>query len=125
MISPNFSESYIISLSGIVLKINHCETALSKIKEVIINEDNYSVSKNTERIVLPKKEFQLLHKLVSYPSRIFTRSQLMEDIWGLDVETDERTVDVHIKRLREKFESWEEFEISTVRGLGYKVEIIK
>ncbi len=125
MVKPIDLDEMILRVNALLRRSRIVTDHIIKIKEVIINEDNYSVSKNTERIVLPKKEFQLLHKLVSYPSRIFTRSQLMEDIWGLDVETDERTVDVHIKRLREKFESWEEFEISTVRGLGYKVEIIK
>ena len=75
-----------------------------------------------ETIILPKKEFMLLFKLMSYPKKIFTRQQLMDEIWGLDSETDERTVDVHIKRLREKLAAIEEFEIVTVRGLGYKAE---
>jgi len=71
---------------------------------------------------LPRKEFDLLFKLLSYPKKIFTRRQLMDEIWGMSSEADERTVDVHIKRLREKFEDCREFEIVTVRGLGYKVE---
>lgn len=70
--------------------------------------------------VLPKKEFYLLYKLLSYPKKIFTRQELMDEIWGLDSEADERTVDVHIKRLREKFGESSGFEIITIRGLGYK-----
>ena len=69
---------------------------------------------------LPRKEFYLLFKLLSYPKKIFTRQELMDDIWGMDSDADERTVDVHIKRLREKFEGLPEFEIVTIRGLGYK-----
>lgn len=69
---------------------------------------------------LPRKEFYLLYKLLSYPKKIFTRQELMDDIWGMDSDADERTVDVHIKRLREKFEGLPEFEIVTIRGLGYK-----
>ena len=61
-----------------------------------------------------------MYKLMSYPKKIFTRQDLLDDIWGYDTEVDERTVDVHIKRLREKFKSFDEFEIVTVRGLGYK-----
>jgi len=72
--------------------------------------------------LLPKKEFYLLFKLLSHPKKIFTRQELMDDIWGFDSEVDERTVDVHIKRLRDKFSDLEEFEIVTVRGLGYKAE---
>ena len=71
---------------------------------------------------LPRKEFDLLFKLLSYPDKIFTRRQLMDEIWGMESAADERTVDVHIRRLREKFEDCEEFEIVTVRGLGYKAE---
>ncbi|MNH83681.1 Heme response regulator HssR [compost metagenome] len=73
-------------------------------------------------IPLPKKEFYLLFKLLSYPGQIFTRQQLMDEIWGLDAEADERTVDVHVKRLREKLDEWTPFGIVTVRGLGYKAE---
>jgi Response regulators consisting of a CheY-like receiver domain and a winged-helix DNA-binding domain len=81
------------------------------------------VSRNGKALTLPKKEFLLLFKLLSYPKQIFTRQQLMEEIWGPEAETDERTVDVHIKRLREKLNSFEEFEIITIRGVGYKAEI--
>lgn len=72
------------------------------------------------KIELPQKEFYLLYKLLSYPNKIFTRMQLMDDIWGMDVKSDEQTVNVHIRRLREKFSNYNEFEIVTVRGLGYK-----
>ncbi len=72
--------------------------------------------------LLPKKEFYLLYKLLASPKKIFTRRDLLDEIWGLDSEVDERTVDVHIKRLREKFAHRPEFEIITVRGLGYKAE---
>ena len=71
---------------------------------------------------LPKKEFYLLYKLLSYPKQIFTRQQLMDDIWGMDSEADERTVDSHIKKLRKRFETSKDFEIGTIRGLGYKAE---
>lgn len=69
---------------------------------------------------LPQKEFLLLFKLVSSPNRIFTRRQIMDEIWGLDNETDSHTLDVHISRLREKFKDNPDFDIVTVRGLGYK-----
>jgi DNA-binding response OmpR family regulator len=71
-------------------------------------------------LALPQKEFQLLFKLLSYPSKIFTRQNLMDEIWGYDTDSEERTVDVHIKRLREKFGEVSEFTIVTVKGLGYK-----
>lgn len=92
------------------------------IGDVILDYDTLTVTTPDETYVLPKKEFYLLFKLLSYPKKIYTRQQLMDEIWGLDTEADERTVDVHIKRLREKFEHLKEFEIVTIRGLGYKSE---
>lgn len=83
--------------------------------------DSLTVIKHDEITVLPLKEFYLLYKLVSYPNKIFTRQQLMNEIWGMDSESDERTVDVHISRLRERFKDCNDFEIATVRGFGYKV----
>lgn len=74
---------------------------------------------------LPQKEFLLLFKLLSYPGKIFTRRQLMDEIWDMESESDERTVDVHISRLRERYRSNTDFEIVTVRGLGYKAVILK
>jgi len=71
--------------------------------------------------VLPQKEFMLLYKMVSFPGRIFTRQQLMDDIWGYETETDTHTVDVHIGRLRERFRDNPDFRIVTMRGVGYKV----
>ena len=71
-------------------------------------------------MTLPQKEFYLLFKLLSYPGKIFTRQQLLDEIWGMDSTTDERTVDVHINRLRDRFKESHDFEIVTVRGLGYK-----
>ena len=71
--------------------------------------------------VLPQKEFMLLYKMASYPGRIFTRQQLMDEIWGYDTGTDSHTVDVHIGRLRERFRDNDDFRIVTMRGVGYKV----
>lgn len=87
-----------------------------------INAELRTAQIGDRMVDLPKKEFDLLFKLLSYPKKIFTRRQLMDEIWGMDSNADERTVDVHIKRLREKFEDCKEFEIATVRGLGYKAE---
>lgn len=69
---------------------------------------------------IPQMEFKLLFKLLSYPDKIFTRRQLLDELWGMDKDVDERTVDVHVKRLRERYGSCESFDIVTVRGLGYK-----
>ncbi|MDD9146934.1 MULTISPECIES: response regulator transcription factor [unclassified Sporolactobacillus] len=82
--------------------------------------DSQTVSFNGGTVSLPQKEFRLLYKLISFPNKIFTRQQLMEEIWGMDSETDERTVDVHINRLRDHLKACKDFQIKTVRGLGYK-----
>lgn len=92
------------------------------IGDVVVDAERLQVTKGSLVIALPQKEFFLLFKLLSYPGKIFTRIQLMDDIWGYDSETDARTVNVHINRLREKFAHFSEFTIVTVRGLGYKVE---
>lgn len=87
----------------------------------VLNYDALTVTINGHETLLPQKEFYLLYKLLSYPNKIFTRQQLMDEIWGMDSTTDERTVDVHINRLRERFRDCGDFLIMTVRGLGYKV----
>lgn len=92
------------------------------IGDVRLDYDALTVTRPGTTLQLTKKEFYLLFKLLSYPQQIFTRRQLMDEIWGMDAESDERTVDVHIKRLREKCEPFPEFRILTVRGLGYKAE---
>ena len=88
--------------------------------ETTLDYDSLTVSRGSNMLTLPKKEFYLLFKLLSSPRQIFTRRQLMDEIWGLDAQSDERTVDVHIKRLREKCEIFPDFTLETVRGLGYK-----
>lgn len=92
------------------------------IGDAVLNYDTLTITKGEQIIELAKKEFYLLFKLLSYHKQIFTRNQLMEEIWGVDIESDERTVDVHIKRIREKLSDFNEFKIVTVRGLGYKAE---
>lgn len=90
------------------------------VRNVILDYDSLTVSRNGEVQELPQKEFMLLYKLLSYPGKIFTRIQLMDEIWGADSETGWETVTVHVGRLRKRFDGWDEFEIVSVRGLGYK-----
>ena len=88
--------------------------------DVVLDYDSLTVTKGNEVQELPQKEFMLLYKLLSYPGKIFTRIQLMDEIWGAESETGWETVTVHVGRLRKRFEGWSEFEIESVRGLGYK-----
>ena len=90
------------------------------IGNVVLDYDSMTVSRAGEVFELPQKEFLLLYKLLSYPGKIFTRIQLMDEIWGAESNTGWETVTVHIGRLRKRFEGWREFEIESVRGLGYK-----
>ncbi|WP_042143435.1 response regulator transcription factor [Paucisalibacillus sp. EB02] len=93
-----------------------------KVGSVIIDKDRLTVQSGEKVITLKRKECELLFVLASSPGKIFTRNQLIEKIWGYDYEGDERTVDVHIKRLREQLENYEDIAITTVRGLGYRLE---
>lgn len=88
--------------------------------DVVLDYDSFTVSRPGQTVQLPQKEFLLLYKLLSYPGKIFTRIQLMDEIWGMDCETGWETVTVHVGRLRRRFENWDEFSVESVRGLGYK-----
>ena len=98
---------------------------ISERREVLggttLHYDTLTVSQREGEVTLPQKEFLLLYKMAASPGRIFTRQQIMDDIWGLDTETDPHTVDVHIGRRRDRFRDNPDFEIITMRGLGYKV----
>lgn len=88
--------------------------------EVVLDYDSLTVTRGDDVQELPQKEFQLIYKLLSYPGKIFTRIQLMDEIWGAESDTGWETVTVHIARLRKRFDSYPEFSIESVRGLGYK-----
>ena len=91
------------------------------IGETVMECDSLTVTVASESMVLPQKEFMLLYKMAAYPGRIFTRQQLMDEIWGYDSESNTHTVDVHIGRLRDRFRDNRDFKIVTIRGIGYKV----
>jgi DNA-binding response OmpR family regulator len=95
-----------------------------QIGELIMDRKTYQVQVSGQSLTLPLKEFELLFKLASYPGRTFSREQLIEDIWGFDFKGNDRTLDVHINRLRERFpEEKHSFKITTIRGLGYRLEM--
>lgn len=120
MVKPIDLEELLMRVKALLRRANINNEHKLTIKDVLLDYDKLTVTKGDEEIELPQKEFYLLYKLLSYPNKIFTRMQLMDDIWGMDVKSDEQTVNVHIRRLREKFSHYKEFEIITVRGLGYK-----
>ena len=94
-----------------------------RIGEVVLDCDSLSVTRKGDIQTLPRKEFWLLYKLLSYPDKIFTRTQLMDEIWGLTTETSQSTLNVHVNRLRNKFRKYPEFDLKAVRGIGYKAEV--
>lgn len=96
------------------------EIVIGKVK---IDEKSYTIQKDEIKVELSKKEFELLYKLLSYPNMIFTKNQLLDDIWGYDSETGEDTIKTHVNKLRQKCKDFTEFKIITIRGLGYKGEI--
>jgi two-component system OmpR family response regulator len=122
MVKPIDMDEMILRVDALLRRSRIMNENRLSIDGVELDYNTLTVSRDGEIALLPKKEFYLLFKLLSYPKQIFTRQQLMDEIWGMDAETDERTVDVHINRLRDKFADYTEFKIVTVRGLGYKAE---
>lgn len=122
MVKPIDFDEMLMRVAALLRRAKIANEHRIVVGNVTIDFDTLTVTKDKAAMMLPKKEFLLLFTLLSYPQKIFTRRDLMDEIWGLDNETDERTVDMHIKRLREKLENVSEFTIETVRGLGYKAE---
>lgn len=120
MSKPVDEEEFILKIKALLRRAKINDERKIRIGDVVLDYDSFTVSRKDEVVELPKKEFELLYKLLSYPGKIFTRIQLMDEIWGMDNESGWETVTVHIGRLRKKFENWDEFSIVSVRGLGYK-----
>ena len=125
MVKPIDMDEMILRVGVLLRRANIVNQRKLKINDVLLSYDEYTLAKGKDVFQLPQKEFQLLYKLLSYPNTIFTRQELIDEIWGLESDSEQRTVDVHIKRLREKFDKFEEFEILTIRGIGYKAIIKK
>ena len=120
MVKPVDEEEMLLRISALLRRYKiACERFLN-VGTTTLEYDSFTVSYKDKRIELPQKEFLLLFKFLSFNNKIFTRRQLMDEIWDMGSESDERTVDVHINRLRERFRDNDDFEIVTVRGLGYK-----
>ena len=120
MTKPIDEEEMLLRIKALLRRAKIASEHQIVIDDVIIDYDSMTVTKNGETQELPQKEFLLLYKLLSYPGKIFTRIQLMDEIWGADSETGWESLTVHIGRLRKRFEGWNEFQIEAIRGLGYK-----
>ncbi|WP_339286597.1 response regulator transcription factor [Paenibacillus sp. FSL R5-0486] len=122
LVKPFDPVELILRVKSLLKRYNKSASNMIQISGVTIDLGNLMVIADGQSIELKKKECELLFSLASSPGKIFTRTQLIDDIWGIDYEGDERTVDVHIKRLRERLEHVPELVISTIRGLGYRLE---
>lgn len=120
MTKPVDAEEMVLRIKALLRRAKITSERKIMIGNVVLDEDSLSVTREGETQVLPQKEFQLLFKLLSYPGKIFTRIQLMDEIWGTESDSGWETVTVHVGRLRRRFEGWPEFQIESVRGLGYK-----
>lgn len=124
MVKPISMEEMLLRVEALLRRSNITENNILEVGGMLLNQESLTVMRGIDIKVLPQKEFLLLQMLLSYPGRIFTRQSLMDEIWGYDSETEPRTVDVHIKRLRERFANYDNFAIETVRGLGYKAVLL-
>ncbi len=120
MTKPIDTEELLMHVQALLRRAKIVNERKISIGDVVLDYDAYTVTGHGETQELPQKEFLLLYKLLSFPNKIFTRIQLMDEIWGMECDTGWETVTVHIGRLRKRFENWDEFSIESVRGLGYK-----
>ncbi len=120
MTKPIDEEEMLLRIKALLRRAQIVSDRRIVIGDVVLDYDSFTVTKNGKVQELPQKEFLLLYKLLSYPGKIFTRIQLMDEIWGAESDTGWETVTVHIGRLRKRFEGWEEFELQSIRGLGYR-----
>lgn len=120
MVKPINVNEMLLRVQALLRRAQMINERRQIIGNTVLECDSLTVTSEEGSVILPQKEFMLLYKMVSYPGRIFTRQQLMDDIWGYDSDSDTHTVDVHIGRLRDRFRNSRDFKIVTMRGVGYK-----
>ena len=120
MVKPVNINEMVLRVGALLRRARMVSEHRLRLGDTIMESDSLTVTSHGKRMVLPQKEFMLLYKMASFPGRIFTRQQLMDEIWGYDSQSDLHTVDVHIGRLRDRFRDNPDFEIVTMRGVGYK-----
>ena len=121
MIKPVNVNEMVIRVQALLRRAQMINERRQTIGDTVLECDTFTVHSLDGSVSLPQKEFMLLYKMASYPGKIFTRHQLMDEIWGYDNESDTHTIDVHIGRLRDRFRDCKDFKIVTIRGVGYKV----
>lgn len=121
MVKPINVNEMVLRVQALLRRAQMINERKQTIGGTVLECDTFTVTSDEGSMILPQKEFMLLYKMASFPGRIFTRQQLMDDVWGYDTESDTHTVDVHIGRLRDRFKDNKDFKIVTMRGVGYKV----
>ena len=122
MVKPVDEIEMLLRIRALMRRAKISEEKKLTIGSTVLEYDSLSITTKGEKVTLPKKEFQILFKLLSFPGKTFTRANIMDEFWAMDSDSEIRTVDVHINRLRERCRDNEDFEIVTVRGLGYKID---
>lgn len=123
VVKPIHEEELLLRIKAILRRSQIANEQKLQIGKITLDYNSLTVTRENDIQTLPQKEFYLLYKLLSYPNKIFTRIQLMDEIWGMASESVDTTINVHITRLRRRFETWPEFEIRAIRGIGYKAVI--
>lgn len=123
IVKPVNEEELLLRIKALLRRSQIANEHILRVGKATLDYDSLSVSREGVSQTIPQKEFYLLYKLLSYPNKIFTRIQLMDEIWGMETNTVDTTVNVHINRLRKRFGDWPEFEIIAIRGIGYKAVI--
>ncbi len=121
MVKPVNINEMVLRVGALLRRAEMISQRRQTVGQTVMECDSLTVSRAGDSQILPQKEFMLLYKMASYPGKIFTRVQLMDEIWGYENESDTHTVDVHIGRLRDRFRDNPDFHIVTIRGVGYKV----
>ncbi|MBQ2819178.1 MAG: response regulator transcription factor [Clostridia bacterium] len=121
MVKPINVNEMVLRVGALLRRAQMINDRRQTIGSTVLECDSLTVTTDEENFILPQKEFMLLYKMASFPGKIFTRQQLMDEIWGYDSDSDTHTVDVHIGRLRDRFRDNQDFKIVTIRGVGYKV----
>lgn len=122
MVKPVDLNELVLRVSALLRRAKIASEKKIILGSVTLDYNSFTVTIDGTVTTLPKKEFLLLFKLLSFPNKIFTRLELLGEIWGMDTEVDERTVDGHIKKLRKRYDDRPEFRLVTLRGIGYKAE---
>ncbi|EPY09029.1 two component transcriptional regulator [Paenibacillus alvei TS-15] len=126
LVKPFDPMELVVRVRALLKRYQIAASKIAQFGRIVMNQHTFEVTTSDATFSLPLKEFELLFKLGGYPGKTFSREQLIEDIWGYDYEGNERTVDVHINRLRERFPETEHgFKIKTIRGLGYRLEVLE